>query len=70
MKFGHLIEYNLKNIFLKKSFAKSGGENSSRPFYEKSKLHISLDQQFEILYRLFLSYVQVEIYQNISKLSC
>ena len=26
MKFGQLIEYNVKNIFVEKSFAKCGGE--------------------------------------------
>ena len=32
MKFGQLIEYNLKNIFLEKSYTKCGGENIPRPF--------------------------------------
>ena len=32
MKFGKLIEYNLKNIFLEKSYTKCGGENIPRPF--------------------------------------
>ena len=44
MKFGKLIECNMTNIFLKKSDTKSGGETSPRPFSEKSKLRISLDQ--------------------------
>ena len=43
MKFAQLIEYNLRNIFLEKSFAKSGGEASPRSFYKKSKLSIFLD---------------------------
>ena len=29
MKFGHLIEYNIKNIFLEKSYTKCGGETIS-----------------------------------------
>ena len=70
IKFGQLIEYNMRNIFLEKSYTKCGGENSSRLFYKKSKLRISLDQQSEMLYRLFLLYVQVEVYQNILKLRC
>ena len=37
MKFGQLIEYNMKNIFLKKSYTEFGGETSPRPFSEKSK---------------------------------
>ena len=43
MKFGQLVEYNIRNIFLEKSYTKSGEEASLRPFYEKSKLNISLD---------------------------
>ena len=31
MKFGQLIEYNLKNIFLEKSYAEIGGETIHRP---------------------------------------
>ena len=39
-----LIEYNMTNIFLEKSNTKCGGETSPRPFPEKLKLRISLDQ--------------------------
>ena len=35
MKFGQLIEYNMKNIFVEKSYTKYGGETVSRPFSEK-----------------------------------
>ena len=44
MKFGQLIECNMRNIFLEKSFTKCGGETSPRPLSEKLKLSISLDQ--------------------------
>ena len=44
MKFGQLIEYNMRSIFLEKSYTKCGGETSPRPFSEKLKLSISLDQ--------------------------
>ena len=44
MKFGQLIEYNMRNNFLEKSYTKCGGEISPRAFSEKSKLSISLDQ--------------------------
>ena len=44
MKFGQLIECNRRNIFLDKSYTKCGGETSRRPFSEKLKLRISLDQ--------------------------
>ena len=43
-------------------------EISPRPFFKKSKLGISLDEQSG--YSLFLLHVQVEVYQNILKLSC
>ena len=48
MKYGQLIEYNMRNIFIEKSYTKSGGEASPRPFYEKTKMSIPLDQQSEI----------------------
>ena len=44
MKFGRLIECNLRNISLKKSYAKCGEDTSPRPLPEKLKLSISLDQ--------------------------
>ena len=42
MEFGHLKEYNTRNIFLKKSYTKYGGKTSLRRFKKKSKLSISL----------------------------
>ena len=44
MKFGQLIEYSMRNIFREKSYAKFGEETVHRPFFELSKLSISLDQ--------------------------
>ena len=44
IKFFRLIEYNMRHIFLEKSYTKCGGESSPRPFSEKVKLTISLDQ--------------------------
>ena len=44
MKFCQLIENNMRNTFIEKSFKKYGGENSPRPFSKKSNLSISLDQ--------------------------
>ena len=44
IKFGQLIEYNMRIIFLEKSYRKYGGETIPRPFSKKSKLSISLDQ--------------------------
>ena len=44
MKFGQLIEDNMKNVFLEKLYTKYVGETSSRPFSGKLKLSISVDQ--------------------------
>ena len=35
MKFGQLIDYNMRTIFLQKSNTKCGAETSPRPFFEK-----------------------------------
>ena len=44
MKFGQLIEYNMRKIFLETSYTKCCGETSPRSFSGKSKLSIYLDQ--------------------------
>ena len=44
MKVGQLIDYNMRIIFIEKSYTKCGGETSPRPFSEKLKLSVSLDQ--------------------------
>ena len=44
MKFGQLLEYNTRNIFVEKSYTKYGVETIPRPFSKKLKLSISLDQ--------------------------
>ena len=44
MKFGQLIEYNMKNIFLEKLYKKCGEEISPRPFSGKLQFSVSLDQ--------------------------
>ena len=36
--FHQLIEYNISNIFLEKSYSKSGEEASFRPLYKKIKI--------------------------------
>ena len=43
MKLGQLIEYNMRNIILEKSYTKCGGETSSRLISGNLKLNISLD---------------------------
>ena len=59
MKFFQLIDYDMRNIFLEKSYKKCGGETSSRLFSEKLKLSISLDQQCKVLYNLFIVYARL-----------
>ena len=54
MKVGHLIEYNMRNIFVEKSYTKYGGETILRPLPKKPKLSISLDQQCKVLKCLFI----------------
>ena len=44
MKFGQLIECNMRNIFLEKSYTKCGGETSPRRFSENLKLSMDLGQ--------------------------
>ena len=44
MKFGHLIEYNMRNTFVEKSYTKYDRETIPRPFSKISKLSVSLDQ--------------------------
>ena len=66
-KFGQLREYNMKNIFLEKPYTKCGGETSPRPFSEKLKLSISLDQQSEFLFSSFYwisKWMTITMYQN------
>ena len=42
MKFGQLIEYNMRNIFLETSYRKRGGQTIPRFFSKKIKIeHIS-----------------------------
>ena len=56
MKFGQLIEDNMRSIFLGKSFTKCGGETSPTPFSGNLKRFndLDLDQWPKISYSLFL----------------
>ena len=60
IKFGQLIECNMRNIFLEKSYTKCGGETSPRPFSEKLKL----------LYTVCFYCMASWGYGNILKLTC
>ena len=44
MKFGQLVEYNMRNIFIEKSYTKCGGETSPKSFSGKLTLSIPFDQ--------------------------
>ena len=44
LKVGQLIEYNMRSIFFEKSYIICSGETSPRPFSEKLKSRISMDQ--------------------------
>ena len=59
MKWGQLIEYKMRNIFLEKLFTKCGEETSPRPLCEKSKLSIYLDQLSKNLYGLLSLYAKL-----------
>ena len=48
MKFGQLIKYNMRHIFVEKSYTKCGGGTISRPICKKSKFSISLDQYSKV----------------------
>ena len=52
-----LIEYNIRNIFMKKIVPKYGTETISRPFSQKQKLIKPLDQNLEVLQSSFLLFV-------------
>ena len=69
MKFGQLIEYNMRNIFLNKSYTKCGRETIPRSFSQKIRFeHISGSIFKGFIY--FVSIVcQVEDYRKWLKLS-
>ena len=48
MKFGQLIEYNMRNIFFEKLYTKYAGETIRRPLSKISKLSMSLNQQCKV----------------------
>ena len=49
MKFCQSMKYNMRNVFVGKSYGNCGGEASPRPFYKKSQMSISVNQQSEML---------------------
>ena len=57
MKFGQLIEYNMRYIFLEKLYTKFRGKTSPRPFPKKLKIEKFLDQNSKALQILFSLHV-------------
>ena len=64
MKPAQLVEYNLRHIFLEKSYTKCGGETITRPFSKKSKLSLSLDQYSKVLYILLLLFAKLRSFES------
>ena len=52
------MEYNVRNLFLEKSYTEYGGKTIPRPFSKKSKLSLSQDQKSKFLYSLYLLYTK------------
>ena len=61
-----IMQKNMRNIFLEKSYTKCGGETIARPFSKKSN-HLCINS-LKFYMVCFIVY-QVEDYQNILKLS-
>ena len=59
MKFGQLIGYNMRNIFVEKSDTQCAGDTIPSPLPKKSKLSISLHQQCKVLSSFFLLYANL-----------
>ena len=59
MKCGQLIEYNMRNISVQKSYVKCAAETIPRPVCKISKLSISLDQYCKVLNSLLLLYAKL-----------
>ena len=59
MKFGQLIDFNMRKIFLEKLYTKYVEETIPRSFSKKSNLSISLDQQSKVLYSLSLLHAKL-----------
>ena len=61
MKFDQLIECNMRNIFVEKSYTKWAGETIPRPLSKISKLSIHLDQVLNILHLLYADLRAIKI---------
>ena len=61
INFSQLIEHNMTNIFLDKSYIKCDEESIPRPFSKISKLSISLDLYPKVLLGLFLLFAELRV---------
>ena len=52
-------KYNMTKILIEKSYTKCGRETNPRPISKNSKLSISLDQYFKVLYILFSMFAKM-----------
>ena len=59
MKLGQLTEYNMRNIFVEKSYTKYVGETIARLVTKIAKLNISLNQYCKVLNNLLLLYANL-----------
>ena len=64
IKFGYLIEYNMRNIFFQKSHIKCGGETSRKPFSKKSKFSINSQKFYAICFYRISQLKLAKIYSN------
>ena len=64
-KFPEIPEYNFRKISLEKSYTKCGGGTIPRPFSKESKLSISLDQCFQVLYIVFSLFPKLGLSKSI-----
>ena len=62
MKFGQLIEYNMKKNVLEKSYTKYRGETIARHFSKKSNLSVSLSKVLYILFWLYSKLRAIKTY--------
>ena len=57
MKFGQLMEHNMSNIFVEKSYTKCARETIPRPLSKRQISSTSLDELCKVLNNLVLLYV-------------
>ena len=63
MKFGQLITYNMRNMFVETSYTMYGRETIPRSFSKKSNLRIFLDQYSKVLY-IFLFFAKLRTIES------